>query len=135
MLEQPISPTPPAQHEPGLEQRLFMFKATYMILSLVVLLEGLLALRMGLKLVGANPDNAFTALIYGFTNIFLYPFAGLIGTPTVGGMALEISSLLAMVVYALLGWAFEWLVWVLVYRPREAAVAVLYRTRSERHIS
>ena len=62
------------------------------------MLEALLALRIGLKLIGANADNPFAALIYGFTNLFLFPFVGLIGTPTAGGMALEISSVIAMVV-------------------------------------
>jgi hypothetical protein len=102
-----------------------------MIWLLVVMLEGLIALRIGLKLIGANADNPFAALIYGFTNLFLFPFAGLIGTPTAGGMVLEISSLIAMLVYALVGWAFERLVWVIFYRPREAAVAVTQRTSTE----
>jgi hypothetical protein len=98
---------------------------------MVVILEALLALRIGLKLIGANPDSPFAALIYGFTNLFLFPFAGLIGTPTAGGMVLEISSLIAMLVYALVGWAFERLVWVMFYRPREAAVAVTHRTSNK----
>jgi len=46
-------------------------------------------------------------LIYGFTNLFLFPFVGLTGTPAAGGMVLEISSVIAMLVYALAGWAFE----------------------------
>ena len=97
------------------------------------MLEALLALRIGLKLIGANADNPFAAPLYGFTDIFVFPFAGLIGTPTADGMALEISSVIAMVVYALAGWAFERLVWVIFYRPREAAVAVTQRTSSEQH--
>jgi len=104
-----------------------------MIWLLVVMLEGLIALRIGLKLIGANADNPFAALIYGFTNLFLFPFVGLIGTPTAGGMVLEISSMIAMVVYGLTGWAFERMVWVIFYRPREAAVAVTQRTSSEQH--
>jgi len=71
------------------------------------MLEALLALRIGLKLIGANADNPFAAPLYGFTDIFVFPFAGLIGTPTADGMALEISSVIAMLVYALAGWAFE----------------------------
>jgi hypothetical protein len=46
-------------------------------------------------------------------------------------MVLEISSLIAMLVYALVGWGFERLVWVIFYRPREAAVAVTQRTSTE----
>ena len=133
MSERQVSEVKTSQREPNREQRIFTFKATYMIWLLVVMLEGLIALRIGLKLIGANADNPFAALIYGFTNLFLFPFVGLIGTPTAGGMALEISSVIAMVVYALAGWAFERLVWVIFYRPREAAVAVTQRTSSEQH--
>ena len=107
MSERQVSQTTTSQREPGLEQRLFTFKATYVIWLLVVMLEALLALRIGLKLIGANADNPFAAPLYGFTDIFVFPFAGLIGTPTADGMALEISSVIAMLVYALAGWAFE----------------------------
>ena len=123
-----------AQREPNREQRLFTFKATYVIWLLLVMLEGMIALRIGLKLIGANPDSPVAALIYGFTNLFLFPFAGLTRTPAAGGMVLEISSLIAMVVYALAGWAFERIVWVIFYRPREATVAVTQTTRSDQHL-
>ena len=46
---------------------------------------------------------------------------------------LELSSLIAMVVYALLFWAFAKLVWVILYRPRQAAVDVTQSTTNERH--
>ena len=131
MSERQVSEVRTSKREPNREQRIFTFKATYMIWLLVVMLEGLIALRIGLKLIGANADNPFAALIYGFTNLFLFPFVGLIGTPTAGGMVLEISSVIAMLVYGLAGWAFERLVWVIFYRPREAAVAVTQRTSSE----
>lgn len=133
MSERQVSEVKTSQREPNREQRIFTFKATYMIWLLVVMLEGLIALRIGLKLIGANADNPFAALIYGFTNLFLFPFVGLIGTPTAGGMVLEISSVIAMLVYALAGWAFERMVWVIFYRPREAAVAVTQTTSSEQH--
>lgn len=133
MSERQVSEVRTSQREPNREQRIFTFKATYMIWLLVVMLEGLIALRIGLKLIGANADNPFAALIYGFTNLFLFPFVGLTGTPTAGGMVLEISSVIAMVVYGLAGWAFERMVWVIFYRPREAAVAVTQRTSSEQH--
>ena len=133
MSERQVSEVKTSQREPNREQRIFTFKATYMIWLLVVMLEGLIALRIGLKLIGANADNPFAALIYGFTNLFLFPFVGLTGTPAAGGMVLEISSMIALVVYGLAGWAFERLVWVIFYRPREAAVAVTQRTSSEQH--
>lgn len=133
MSERQVSEVTTSQREPNREQRIFTFKATYIIWLLVVMLEGLIALRIGLKLIGANADSPVAALIYGVTNLFLFPFVGLTGTPTAGGMVLEISSLIAMVVYGLAGWAFERMVWVIFYRPREAAVAITQRTSSEQH--
>lgn len=46
------------------------------------------------------------------------PFASLTGTPAAGGMVLEISSIIAMIIYLLIGWALERIVYVLFYRPR-----------------
>ena len=135
MSEQQVSEVSTSSREPkpSRDQRLFTFKATYAIWLILVMLESLIALRIGLKLIGANAASPFAALVYNFSAIFLFPFAGLTGTPAAGGMVLEISSLIAMVVYAVLFWAFERVVWVIFYRPREAAVAVTHRTSSEQH--
>jgi hypothetical protein len=54
-------------------------------------------------------------------------------TPVSGGAVLEISSIIAMIVYALLGWAFERLVWVIFYRPRQALVDITQKTTNEQH--
>src|ERR1051325_8632858 len=114
-----VSEVRTSQREPGREQRIFTFKAGQWIWLLLGLLEVLFALRIGLKVVGANPDNMIVFLIYGFTSLFLIPFVGLIGSPTVGGLVLEISTMFAMLVYAVLAWAFERVVYLIFYRPRE----------------
>jgi len=85
---------------------------------LLSIFEALLALRFVLKLIGANPASPFAVALYGFTGLFLYPFAGLIGTPAMGDMVLEISTLIAMAVYALIAWAVERIIFVIFYRPR-----------------
>jgi hypothetical protein len=85
-------------------------------------------MRIMLKLIGANPDSLFAVFIYGVSNFFLFPFAGLVGTPASGGMVLELTSIIAMLVYALLFWAVERMVWVIFYRPREATVGVTQTT-------
>lgn len=108
-------------HEPGREQRVFTFKATQIIWLLLGLLEALFALRFLLKLMAADPSNPFAAMLYGFTDLFLAPFAGLTIAPAAAGMVLETSTVIAMVVYALFGWVLERLVWVIFYRPRGAA--------------
>ena len=129
-----VSEVRTSQHEPEREQRIFTFKASQLIWLLFGALEVLIALRIGLKLIGANPDSPIVAMIYGFTSLFLFPFTGLIGSPTVGGMVLEVSSMFAILIYALIGWAVERTIWLLFYRPRGGpVVGVTETTTSEHH--
>jgi len=118
------------QKEPERERRIFTFKATQIIWLLLGILEGLLALRFVLKLIAANPASPIAAFIYSITNLFLLPFAGLTATPSAGGMVLELSTMIAMVVYALIAWAIERIVWVIFYRPRGA---VTQTTTTDQH--
>jgi uncharacterized protein YggT (Ycf19 family) len=106
------------QREQGHEQRVATFKVTQLIWLLLGILESLLALRVVFKLLGVNPSNPFASLLYNVTEIFVAPFASLIGAPSAGGMVLEISTILAMFIYLLIGWAIERVVYVLFYRPR-----------------
>lgn len=65
----------------------------------------LLALRLILQLLGANTGNAFVDLVYGISGIFAAPFFGMFSyTPSYGVSYFEVSTLVAMLIYALLGW-------------------------------
>jgi hypothetical protein len=123
------------QQEPEREQRIFTFKVTQLIWLFLGILEALIALRIGLKLIGANPESPIVALIYGITYLFLFPFEGMIVTPSTGSMVLELSSFFAMLIYALIAWAVERTVWLLFYRPRGPVVGTTQTTTSERHIN
>ena len=131
--ENRVSAVRTSQNEPEREQRIFTFKATQLIWLLFGILEALIALRIGLKLIGANPDSPIVALIYGFTYLFLFPFEGMIASPTAGNMVLELSSMFAMLIYGLIAWAVERIVWLIFYRPRGPVVAVTETTTSENH--
>ena len=131
--ENRVSEVRTSNSEPEREQRIFTFKASQLIWLLFGVLEVLIALRIGLKLVGANPDNTMVALIYGITAVFLLPFVGLIGSPAVGGMVLEISSMFAMLIYALIAWVVERTVLLIFYRPRGPVVGITQTTTSEKH--
>jgi len=121
------------QREPERELRIFTFKATQVVWLLFGILETLIALRILLKLIAANPASPIAVLIYAFTDLFLFPFVGLTPTPAAGGMILEISSLFAMLIYALIAWAVERIIWVIFYRPRGPIVEVTQTTSSEHH--
>jgi YggT family protein len=99
-------------------------KVTQLIWLLTGSLEAMIGLRIALKLIAANPANPFAALVYGLTDLFLWPFYGLTITPAVNGMVLELSSLIAMVVYAVLGWITVRLLWLLFYRVPSRSVSV-----------
>ena len=121
------------QQEPEREQRIFSFKVTQLIWLFLGILEALIALRIGLKLIGANPGSPIVALIYGFTSLFLFPFEGMIATPSSGSIVLELSSFFAMLIYALIAWAVERTVWLLFYRPRGPMVGTTQTTTSDHH--
>lgn len=133
MTDNRISEVRTTQREPERERRIFTFKATQLVWLLFGILEALIALRIGLKLIGANPDSPIAMFIYGFTSLFLFPFAGLTATPAAGGMVLELSSVIAMVVYALIGWALERIIWVIFYRPRGPVEGVTETTTTDQH--
>jgi len=112
------------QSEAGQQQRVATFKITQLIWLFLGLLEAGLGLRFIFKLLAVNPANPFATFLYGVTDLFLAPFASLAGSPSADGMVLEVSTLLAMIVYALVGWALERIVYVIFYRPRGGAVDV-----------
>ncbi len=90
--------------------------------SFVGLLEILLGLRFMLKLIAANPDSGFAAFIYGVTGPFIIPFETLIGTPSSGGMSLEVTTLIAMSIYALIFWGITHVIQIIMDRPSSRTV-------------
>ncbi len=138
---QPISPIPVDRREervvtqqPGYqateqvtrdvaaERRMGLFQITRIIWSFLTLLEVLLGLRFVLKVIAANPESGFAAFIYGITSPFIAPFANLIGTPTSNGMILEVTTLIAMVIYALIFWGIVSVVGIVADRPSARVV-------------
>lgn len=105
------------EHESGRGQRVDSYRATLVIWLLFGLLEAMIALRVVFKLIGVNEANSFATLLYNVTDLFVAPFASLTGAPAAGGMVLEISSIIAVIVYLLIAWALERIVYVIFYRP------------------
>ena len=83
-------------------------------------IEGLIAIRFVLRALGANPDAGFAQFIYGVTAPLIAPFVGLFGTPAYGTAALELHSIVAMIVYALVGWLLTKLAWLMMGETRSA---------------
>jgi YggT family protein len=79
-------------------------------------LDGLIGLRFFLKLMAANPLNPFAQLLYFVTDPFLWLFKGLTRTPTFEGIVIEFYDLIAIAVFAMLGWVIVQLLWILFAR-------------------
>ena len=133
MTDNRISEVRTTQNEPERERRIFTFKATQLVWLFFGILEALIALRIGLKLIGANAASPIAVFIYGVTSLFLAPFAGLTRTPSAGGLVLELSSVIAMLVYSLIAWALAKIVQVIFYRPRGPVVGVTQTTTTDQH--
>jgi hypothetical protein len=130
-----VSEVRTSQSEPKRGQRIFTYKASSLIWLALYVVEILIALRIMLEFMTANPDSPIVIFIYGLTSVILVPFAGLIAPTTIGGRVLEMSSLFAMGVYALAAVAVERLVWLIFYRPRRQATTVTETATSEHQIT
>jgi hypothetical protein len=103
------------ERAPGqtVERRAALTRITQLIWFFAGVLEALLGIRFVLKLLAANPEAGFATFVYGITEVFLAPFAGLTATPSASGAVLEIPTLIAMLVYALVAWGIVRLIWIL----------------------
>lgn len=99
------------------ERRMGLFQVNRIMWSMLAFLEILLAFRFGLRLIAANPQSGFAVLMYGITGVFVAPFNGLVTTPTSGGSALEVTTLIGMAVYALIFWGIGYLIRMVADRP------------------
>jgi hypothetical protein len=107
-------------YDPYDGRRIAAHRITQMIYWVFALVEGLIAIRLILKVLGANPNAGFAQFAYGITAPLVAPFLGLFGNPVYQNSVLELGSIVALVVYALLAWLLGKLVWILVGENRSA---------------
>jgi uncharacterized protein YggT (Ycf19 family) len=77
-------------------------EVVYLVFGIV---NGLLLIRLVLKLLGANPEAGFTTFLYGVTDFFLAPFRGLLPAIVNGKSVFEPSVVIAILIYALVAFA------------------------------
>lgn len=107
-------------------------RMTGLVWLLFGVLNGLLGIRFILKLLAANPNNAFAQFVYQMTNPFLRVFEGLTNNPSFEGIIVELHALIAIAVYALMAWVVVRLIWLVFYRPTESVVKRYERSRMEK---
>jgi hypothetical protein len=71
---------------------------------LLGVLEIILVLRFLFRLLGANQDNSFILFLYNLSHIFVTSFNGIFNDQILGTGIFELSTLIAMLVYALIAW-------------------------------
>jgi uncharacterized membrane protein YuzA (DUF378 family) len=133
-VEEVVSPGEVQQrhvvHDEATERYAAISRVNQILWLLFGLIIGLIGLRVVLKLIGANTAAAFAQLIYSLTDVFLWPFTGITTDPAVGAFQFEFSSILAMLVYALVAWGLTRLIWILFYHPNTTSETRVYRRRS-----
>ena len=92
------------------------WRAVQLVYLIFGVIDGLLLIRLVLKLLGANPNAGFSSWVYGFTDIFLAPFRDLLPNVISGQSIFEMSAVVAILVYALIGWVIARLIAILFYR-------------------
>lgn len=112
-------------YDPYESRRVAAYRVTQLVYWVFGLVEGLIAIRVILKALGANQAAGFSQFIYSITAALVAPFINLFSNPSYGNSVLELSSIVALIVYALIAWLLGKLVWILVGETRSAV-----RTRS-----
>lgn len=102
MVDQAEIKTEPPQQV--YEKKKVIFRAYQVIWYILGVIEVLLAFRVVLKLLGANPASGFTSFIYAVSGPFAIPFLGILPTARAAGSVFEWSTLIAMAVYAVIAW-------------------------------
>lgn len=97
-----------------------LVQAIYLVFGVI---EGLLLIRFFLRALAANADAGFAQAIYAITAVFVAPFSGLFGTPQITGAAFEVSTLIALLVYAGVGWVLARAAWLIFGESRSSSVA------------
>ena len=115
-----VDRTEAVAYDPFASRRMAAYRVTQMIYWIFGLVEGLIAIRIILKALGANPSAGFAQFIYGITAPLVAPFVNLFANPQTQANVLELTSVVALIVYALLAWLLAKLAWILVADNRSA---------------
>ena len=86
------------------EEGRYNFRAAAVVGFVVGIVDILIAARFLGKLLGASSQSAFVNFIYQVSSPLVAPFKGIFGNSGSGTNSFETASLVAIVVYAVIGW-------------------------------
>ena len=111
MATQPPEPTPASAPPPPASERVLVtekagynFRAAAVVWFIVGVVEIFIAARFLGKLFGASAQSAFVNFIYQVSSPMVAPFTGIFGDTGSKTNTFETASLVAIVVYAVVGW-------------------------------
>ncbi|NCN52490.1 YggT family protein [Candidatus Parcubacteria bacterium] len=81
-----------------------LYQMTRVVWYIFSVVEALLILRLILRLFGANAGAQFTQIVYSISGVLVAPFQFVFSTPTLEGSALELNTILAILVYWFVAW-------------------------------
>jgi len=105
-------------------------EALYLVFGLI---DMLIAIRFVLKLLGANSGSSFVAFMYNITAPLVAPFAGIFSPIQTGSSVFEPMDLVAILIWALVGWLLVRLAWLLLGESRVGMTTTSKVTRSRLH--
>jgi uncharacterized protein YggT (Ycf19 family) len=99
------APAPvPVEHVTMTERSRYNFRAAAVVWFVVGVVEIFIAARFLGKLFGASAQSAFVNFIYQVSGPMVAPFTGIFGDTGTRTNTFETASLVALVVYAVIGW-------------------------------
>ncbi len=105
-IQQPApAPAPaPVEHVSMTEEGRYNFRAAAVVGFIVGAIDILIAARFLGKLLGASANSSFVHAIYQISAVMVAPFTGIFGDTGTSTNTFETASLVAIVVYAVIGW-------------------------------
>ena len=103
-FQQPASAPAPVERVSVTEEGRYNFRAAAFVGFIVGAVDILIAARFLGKLFGASSQSAFVNFIYQVSAPMVAPFTGIFGDTGTRTNTFETASLVAIVVYAVIGW-------------------------------
>jgi uncharacterized protein YggT (Ycf19 family) len=100
----PVSAPAPVATTPSRQEGGYNFRAAAVVGFLVGVVDIFVAARFLGKLFGASSQSAFVNFIYQVSSPMVAPFKGIFGDSGSSTNSFETASLVAIVVYAVIGW-------------------------------
>jgi uncharacterized protein YggT (Ycf19 family) len=98
------APAAPAEQMSATERAPYNFRAAAVVWFIVGVVDIFVAARFLGKLLGASAQSAFVNFIYQVSSPMVAPFTGIFGNSGSKTNTFETASLVAIVVYAVIGW-------------------------------